>query len=162
MTVKSHITKKSTGQTLDPILKGPGMVFTAHNQRNSGRHGKEIREFWHGQVIKIGAHGDMRIQIPEQQRALKFRLGKPLGQKFQSITSAKTLHFGDGGVKIMDGPLVIWSKSRAKLKALKGGDDWVTQLDRELEGQKSAVSLGSGSGGRIGIELYSPILDTTT
>jgi len=160
MTEKSHIIKKSTGQTLDPIPGGPATEFTAHNQRNSGRHGKEIREFWHGQVMKIGAHGDMRIQIPERQRALKFRLGKSLGGKLQNTTSAKTLHFDNGGVKIKDGPLVIWSKSRASLKALKGGDDWVTQLDKELEEQKAAMLLGSGN--RTGIELYSPILDATT
>ena len=77
-------------------------------------------------------------------------------------TSAKTLNFDNGGVKIKDGPLVIWSKSRASLKALKCGDDWVTQLDRELEGQKAAMSLGSGGGSRTGIELYSPIFDATT
>jgi hypothetical protein len=162
MTEKSHITKKSTGQTLGPMLKGPATKFVAHNQRNSGRHGKEIRELWHGQVMKIGAHGDMRIQIPEKQRALRFQLGKLLGGKLQNITSAKTLHFDNDGVKIKDGPLVIWSKSRASLKALKGGDDWVTQLDKELEGQKAAMSLGSGGGSRTGMELYSPIFDATT
>jgi len=69
MTEKSHITKKSIGQTLGPILKGPAMEFAAHNRRNSGRHRKEIRELWHSQVMKIGAYGDMRIQIPEKQRA---------------------------------------------------------------------------------------------
>jgi hypothetical protein len=138
MTEKSHITKKSVGQTLGSIPKGPGL--------NSGRHGKETREFWHGQVMKIGAYGDLRIQIPEKQRALKLRLGKSLGGKLQNTTSAKTLHFDNDGMKIKDGSLVIWSKSRASLKALKDGDHWVTQLDKELEGQKAAKSLGSGGG----------------
>jgi hypothetical protein len=72
----------------------------------------------------------------------------------------------------MDGPLVIWSKSREMLKALKDGEKWVTQLDKELEkqelekqeleNQKFVISLESGSSGRIRIERNSPVLDTTT
>jgi hypothetical protein len=53
------------------------------------------------------------------------------------------------------------------LKALKDGEKWVTQLDKELEkqeleNQKFVISLESGSSGRIRIERNSPVLDTTT
>ena len=65
------------------------MVFTAHNQRDSGHHEREIWEFCHGQVNKIGAHSDMRIRIPELQRALKFRIGSLSVKKFRILVTQR-------------------------------------------------------------------------
>ncbi len=103
-----------------------------NRQLNESRYGYSVREYWHGEIVRIPKNGDLRIFVSTSRPALFLRLGKTIHGKIQGYGSPTVIEFSKTGIALKVGKHVVYEKSWKMLLDLKHGLKWVEQLDREV------------------------------
>lgn len=114
-----------------------------NRQLNESRYGYSVREYWHGETVRIPKNGDLRIFVSTSRPALLLRLGKKIHVKIQGYGSPAVIIFSKTAIVLKVGESIVYEKSRKKLLGLKHGLKWVEQIDREvinLEQQRSKAN----------------------